>query len=85
MSPDPILHTLSNIMAKPLCLHAARLAPASRQALEELAPELLQALLHAEPPALLFYRGKRCWASNSEKRNKTKSRTTLIKRLCKRL
>ena len=31
------------------------LAPASRQALERLAPELLQILLHADPPALLSY------------------------------
>ena len=54
MSPGPALHTLSNIMAKPLCLHAARLAPANRQALEELVPKLLQILLHAESPALLF-------------------------------
>ena len=42
-------------LLKPLCSHAARLAPASRQALERLAPKLLQALLHAEPPALLSY------------------------------
>ena len=55
MPSGPALHTLSNLMAKPLCPHAARLEPASRQALEELAPKLLQALLHAEPPALLFY------------------------------
>ena len=27
----------------------------SRQALERLVPKLLQALLHAKPPALLFY------------------------------
>ena len=59
MSSDPILHTLSNLMAKSFCLHAARLGPASKQALERLAPELLQALLHAEPPALLFYREER--------------------------
>ena len=59
MPSDPILHTLLNLMAKPLCLHAARLASASRQALERLAPELLQILLHAEPLALLFYRGER--------------------------
>ena len=34
---------------------AARLESANRQALEELMPRLLQILLHAEPPALLFY------------------------------
>ena len=78
----PALHTLPNLMAKPLCPHAARLEPANRQALEELVPKLLQALLHAEPPALLFYRGKRCWMSNSEKRE---PRASLIKRLCKQL
>ena len=50
MPSGPALHALPNLMAKPLCLHAARLGPASRQA-----PELLQALLHAEPPALHFY------------------------------
>ena len=55
MPSGPALHALPKLMAKPLCFHAARLAPASRQALERLAPELLQALLHAEPPALLFY------------------------------
>ena len=51
----PILHTLPSLMAKPLCLQAARLASANRQALERLIPKLLQILLHAEPPALLFY------------------------------
>ena len=55
LNSDPILHTLPNLMAKPLCLHAARLGPANRQALERLAPKLLQILLHAESPALLFY------------------------------
>ena len=55
----PALHTLPSLMAKLLCLHAARLASASRQALERLAPELLQALLHAESPALLSYRKER--------------------------
>ena len=59
MPSDPVLHTLSNLMAKPLCLHAARLGPANRQALERLAPKALQALLHAEPPALLSYREER--------------------------
>ena len=59
MPSGPALHALPSLMAKPLCLHAARLGPASRQALERLAPELLQALLRAEPPALLFYQEKR--------------------------
>ena len=59
MSSGPILHALSIHKAKPPCFQAGRLALASRLALERLAPELLQALLHAEPPALLFYRGKR--------------------------
>ena len=59
MSSDPILHTLSNLMAKSFCLHATRLTSASRQALEELAPKLLQILLHAESSALLFYQEKR--------------------------
>ena len=59
MPSGPALHALPNLMAKPLCLHAARLGPASRQALERLVPKLLQALLHAEPSALLFYQGKR--------------------------
>ena len=59
MSSDPILHTLLNLMAKPLCLHAARLEPANRQALEELIPKFLQILLHAESSALLFYQEKR--------------------------
>ena len=55
MSSDPILHTLSHLMAKPLRLHAARLTSASGQALEELVPKLLQILLHAESSALLLY------------------------------
>ena len=55
MSSDPILHTLSYLMAKSFCLRAARLEAANKQALEELMLKLLQALLHAEPPALLFY------------------------------
>ena len=45
MPSDPILHTLLNLMAKPLCLHAARLTSANRQALEELIPKFLQILL----------------------------------------
>ena len=59
MSSGPILHALLNLMAKPLWLHAARLGSANRQTLEELIPKFLQIFLHAEPPALLFYRGKR--------------------------
>ena len=59
MSSDPILHALSYLRAKPLCLEAARLESANRQALEELVLKLLQALLHAEPPALLSYRKER--------------------------
>ena len=59
MPSDPALHALPSLMAKPLCLQAARLEAASRQALEELVLKLLQILLHAEPPALLFYRGER--------------------------
>ena len=55
MPSDPILHTLSHLMAKPLRLHAARLTPANGRTLEELILKLLQALLHAESPALLFY------------------------------
>ena len=46
-------------LLKPLCFHAARLAPASKQALERLIPKFLQILLHAESSTLLFYRGKR--------------------------
>ena len=49
----------SSASSKPLCLHAAQLGPANRQALERLAPKLLQALLHAEPPALLSYQEER--------------------------
>ena len=59
MPSDPILHTLSYLRAKPLCLKAARLESASRQALEELAPRLLQIPLHAESSTLLFYQEKR--------------------------
>ena len=81
----PALHALPPLMAKPLYFHAARLAPASRRALERLAPKLLQILLHAESSALLFYQGKRCWASSSEKRSKAEPRASLIKRLCKRM
>ena len=33
MSSDPILHTLSNLMAKSFCLHATRLGSANRQTL----------------------------------------------------
>ena len=85
MPSDPVLHALSVHKAKPPCLQAGRLGPASRQALERLAPKLLQALLHAEPPGLLFYRGKRRWASSSEKRSKAEPRASLTKRLCKQL
>ena len=53
MPSGPALHTLSNLMAKSFCLHAARLGPANRQALERLVPELLQALLHAGRRAAL--------------------------------
>ena len=81
MPSDPILHALSIHKAKSSCLQAGRLGSANRQALERLAPEPLQALLRAEPPALLFYRGKRCWMSSSEKRNKAEPRASLIKRL----
>ena len=49
----PALHALPQLMAKPLCFHSAWLASANRQTLERLIPKLLQALLHAEPPALL--------------------------------
>ena len=59
MPSGPALHALPELMAKPLCFHAARLASASRQTLERLIPKFLQILLHAESPALLFYRGKR--------------------------
>ena len=59
MPSGPALHALPDLMAKPLCLRAARLASANRQALERLVPKLLQILLHAEPPALLYYKGKR--------------------------
>ena len=59
MPSDPILHTLSNLMAKSFCLHATRLGSANRQALERLIPKFLQILLHAEPSALLFYQEKR--------------------------
>ena len=59
MSSDPILHTLSHLMAKSLRLHATRLEAANGQALEELIPKLLQILLRAEPPALLFCQEKR--------------------------
>ena len=55
MPSGPALHALPKLMAKPPCLQAGRLAPASRQALERLIPKFLQILLHAEPPALLFY------------------------------
>ena len=85
MPSGPALHALPRLMAKPPCLQAGRLASANRQTLERLIPKFLQILLHAEPPALLFYRGKRCRASNSEKRNKAEPRASLIKRLCKRL
>ena len=54
MSSDPVLHTLSYLMAKSLCLEAARLESANRLTLEELIPRLLQILLHAEPSALIF-------------------------------
>ena len=59
MPSDPTLHALSNLMAKSLCLQATRLEAANRQTLEELIPKLLRILLHAEPPALLFYQEKR--------------------------
>ena len=85
MPSDPILHALPCLMAKPFRFQAARLEAASRQALEELIPKLLQILLHAEPPALLFYQEKRGRASDSGKRNNTESQTFLIKRLCKQL
>ena len=55
MPSDPALHALSVHKAKPPCLQAGRLGSASRQALERLAPEPLQILLHAESSALLFY------------------------------
>ena len=54
MPSGPALHALPCLVAKPFRFQAARLEAASRQALEELAPKLLQALLHAGPPALLF-------------------------------
>ena len=57
MPSDPILHALPIHKAKPPYFQAGRLGSANRQTLERLAPKLLQALLHAEPPALLFYRG----------------------------
>ena len=81
----PALHALPVHKAKPPCFQAGRLGPASRQALERLMLKFLQILLHAEPPALLFYRGKRCWASSSEKRSKAEPRASLAKRLRKRL
>ena len=55
MSSDPILHTLSYLMAKSFYLQATRLEAANKQTLEELIPKFLQILLHAEPSALLFY------------------------------
>ena len=54
MPSGPILHTLSNLMAKSFCLHATRLGSANRQTLERLIPKFLQILLHAESSALLF-------------------------------
>ena len=85
MPPGPIMHALPSLVAKPLCLHAARLGSASRQTLERLIPKSLQILLHAESPALLFYREERRCASSGEKRNETEPQTSLIKRLRKRL
>ena len=85
MPSDPVLHALPMRKAKPPCFQAGRLVSANRQALERLILKLLQILLHAEPPALLFYLGKRCWMSSSEKRSKAEPRASLIKRLCKRL
>ena len=85
MPSGPALHALPMHKAKPPCFQAGRLVLASRLALERLALKLLQALLHAESPALLFYRGKRCWVSSSEKRSKAEPRASLIKRLRKQL
>ena len=85
MPPGPALHALPVRKAKPPCFQAGWLALASRLAMERLVPKLLQVLLRAEPPALLFYRGKRCWASSSKKRSKAEPRASLAKRLRKRL
>ena len=55
MPSDPILHTLSYLMAKSFCLEATRLESANRLTLEELIPRFLQILLHAESSTLIFY------------------------------
>ena len=85
MPSGPALHALPVRKAKPPCFQARWLALANRLALERWIPKPLRVLLHAEPPALLFCQGKRCWASSSEKRSKAEPRASLIKRLRKRL
>ena len=80
MPSGPALHALPVHKAKPPCLQAGRLALAARLALERLVPKPLQALLRAEPPALLFYRGKRCWMSSSKERSKAEPRASQIGR-----
>ena len=69
----PALHALPVHKAKPSCFQAIWLALASRLGLERWVPKLLRILLHAEPPALLLYRGKRCWVSSSGKRSKSRA------------
>ena len=54
-----IANTLRTISAIPPHMRCALAALAGRLALERLAPKPLQAFLHAEPPALLSYRGER--------------------------
>ena len=85
MPSDPILQALSVHKAKPPCFQARWLALAGRLMLERLAPEPLQALLHAEPSSLLFYREEKMMGEQRREEKQAEPRASLIKRLRKQL